>query len=361
MKRNQNGGNSVLDAQKLIISLKYPLILLIFWGLFIADLIFIPPSKYKFPTNKVIKIGEGLNLKEIENYLKENKVIKSSFVFDMTIRLLRGEKEIKAGEYLFDKPYSGFEIAKKIITGDYGIEYKKILIKEGMTIDEIGNLLEKEELVKKDDFLKFTGCCARNITAMERIDFTEYYNLNINPFNNMLEGYFFPDTYFFPKNADPGEIIKLVLKNFNKKITDDLKEEILTSGRGFYDILIMASILEKEAITYYDKQMVADILWKRLDKNMALQVDASLQYTTGKNTFELSKKDLKENSPYNTYKYKGLPITPISNPGIQSIRAAIFPKSNPYWFYMSDEFNIIHYSEDYDEHKSNVAQYLRAN
>lgn len=361
MKRYKNGGNSVLDIQKVIISLKYPLFFLLFGFFFLADLMFIPPSKYQFPANKIIKIGEGLNLKEIENHLKENRVIKSSFVFDIAIRLLHGEKEIKAGDYLFDKPYSGFEIAKKIIMGDYGIEYKKILIKEGMTLSEIGDLLEKEGLVKKEDFFKITGCCARNITAVEKINFEEFYNLNINPFNNMLEGYFFPDTYFFPKNAEPSEIIKLVLKNFNKKITDDLKEEMLKSGRGFYDILIMASILEKEATTYEDKQMVANILWKRLDKNMPLQVDASLEYTTGRNTFELLKNDLKENSPYNTYKYKGLPITPISNPGIESIRAAIFPKSNPYWFYMSDEFNIIHYSEDYSEHKDNVTQYLRIN
>lgn len=359
MKKSINGGNSVLDIQKLLISLKYPLIFFLFGVFFLADLMFIPPSKYQFPANKIIKISEGLNLKEIEKYLKENKVIKSSFIFDVAIRLLHGEKEIKAGDYLFDKPYSGFEIAKKIITGDYGIEYKKILIKEGMTLEEIGDLLEKEELVKKEDFFKFTGCCARNIIAAGKIDFEEFYNLDINPFNNMLEGYFFPDTYFFPKNAEPGEIVKLVLKNFNKKITEDLKEEMLKSGRGFYDILIMASILEKEAITYEDKQMVADILWRRLDKNMALQVDASLGYTTGRNTFELLKNDLRENSPYNTYKYKGLPLTPISNPGMKSIRAAVFPKSNPFWFYMSDESNTIYYSEDYTEHKDNVAQYLR--
>lgn len=339
--------------------LKFLIAFLLLFIFMVFNLVFMAPSKNIFPSNKVIKIDQGLNLKEIGDYLKENKVIKSSLVFNLTIRFLKGEKGIKAGDYLFSKPYSGFEIAEKIINGDFGIEYKKILIKEGMTIYEISDMLEKEGLIKKEELYKYSGCCGGKTLASEKMDFNEFENLNMNPFSTMLEGYFFPDTYYFPINIKPDELIRIILKNFNSKIDNDLKDKINKSGKGFYNTLIVASILEKEAQTYEDKKIVADILWRRIQKNMPLQVDASLDYVIGKNTFELTKADLRTNSPYNTYRFKGLPLTPISNPGLDSLRAAASPTPNFYWYYLSDYGNNMHYSETYDEHKKNIEEYLR--
>ena len=121
----------------------------------------------------------------------------------------------------------------------------------------------------------------------------------------------------------------------------------------------MASILEKEAYLTEDKKIIADILWRRLKEEMPLQVDAALQYITDRNTFELTKDDLKIDSPYNTYRYKGLPPTPISNPGLDSIKAAIFVEPNSYWYYLSDKNGKLYYSETFKEHKLKKAEYLK--
>ena len=171
-----------------------------------------------------------------------------------------------------------------------------------------------------------------------------------------LEGFLFPDTYFFPKNISAEEAVKIILQNFNKK-TDSVFRKT-AADKEVYDILIMASILEKEARTAEDKKIIADILWRRLKEGRPLQVDASLQYITGRNTFELTKKDLKMDSPYNTYRYKNLPPAPISNPGIDSIEAAFEPEANPFWYYLSDKDGIIHYSKTFEEHKSKKEKYL---
>lgn len=121
----------------------------------------------------------------------------------------------------------------------------------------------------------------------------------------------------------------------------------------------MASLLEEEARTTETRKMVSGILWKRLSAGMPLQVDAVFPYIIGKNTFEITLKDLEFDSPYNTYKYKGLPPGPISNPGKDSILAAIYPTKSDYWFYLSDKNGLMHYAITFDEHKINKAKYLK--
>lgn len=329
-------------------------IALAFCAFLFYDLIFIPPASFRFPSNKIINIQGGETLNEIKSALKESGVIKSSFAFDLTVRFLSGEKEVKAGKYLFDKPYSIFEIAKKLIYGDYGVEYKKILITEGDTIYDVADKFEKAGIFKKSDIFEYAGCCGGKVLPSKKMKEDEAF------FGNpvIFEGYFFPDTYFFAKNLSPEEALKIIFNNFSKK-TGELKNEIEMSGKDFYEILITSSILEKEAKFAEDKKMVADILFRRIAKDMPLQVDASLDYILNKNTFELTKEDLKIDSPYNTYKYKGLPIAPISNPGLVSLRAAARPTPNDYWYYLSDKDGNLHYAKDYEEHKRNIYKYLK--
>lgn len=357
-----------LKSQDVIFrEIKTAAIIFLFAVFLLFDLVFIPPVSWKFPSNEIVRIKDGLNLKEIENYLKEKNIIRSQFVFDLTVRIMNGDASLKAGEYMFDRPYSVFEVAKKVIAGDYGIKQKKIIITEGMDLYEIGALFEKEGFFNKNAVFEFSGCCGGKITPSKEIfeekylSSDEYKNSILNkisqnlPPQSILEGLFFPDTYFFPENIEPREAVKLILKNFNKKI----EENFSIPEQKIYDVLITASILEKEANTSYDKKMIADILSRRIDKKMPLQVDASLDYVLNKNTFELTKNDLKTDSLYNTYRYKGLPNTPISNPGLESIKSAVSPSSNDYWFYLSDKNGIIHYSETYEEHKENIEKYLK--
>ncbi len=142
------------------------------------------------------------------------------------------------------------------------------------------------------------------------------------------EGYLFPDTYFLTGQETEGDIIAKMEDNFKKKV-GEVKQEIV----------IMASLLEKEAKTSEDKKIISGILWKRLDAGMLLQVDASLDY--------------------DTYSYKGLPLAPICNPGLASIQAALNPQDSPYWYYLSDGNGNIHYAKTFEEHKINKEKYLR--
>ena len=225
-------------------------------------------------------------------------------------------------------------------------------------------MFEKEGFFNAEEFWKMAGYTALDYRTYKDLEHPskDFYSLTSlldnKPEYVNFEGFLFPDTYFIPQNISPKGVIELMIKNLDEKITVKMREDIKESGKTFFDIIIMASILENEAITFKDKKIVSGLLWKRLEEGMPLQVDATLQYFTGKNTFQLTLEDLDLDSPYNTYEYKGLPLGPITNPGIWSIKAAIYPEESPYWFYLSDKESIIHYSETFEEHKAKKFKYL---
>jgi len=154
-------------------------------------------------------------------------------------------------------------------------------------------------------------------------------------------------------------VIKTMSENFDKKVIKGLGEEIVKSGRKLEELIIMASILEKEASSYEDMRMISGILWKRLEFGIGLQVDATVSYVVGKPSLELTDEDLAVDSPFNTYKYRGLPPAPIGNPGLEAIKAAITPTQTIYWYYLHDSDGEPHYAMTFEEHKRNKELYLR--
>ena len=162
------------------------------------------------------------------------------------------------------------------------------------------------------------------------------------------EGYLFPDTYFFTNKETPEEIINKMQDNFKVKAGDVQK-----------DILIMASIIEKEARKPEDRKIISGILWKRIKEGMPLQVDAVFDYLLDKESSEITQADLKMDSPYNTYKHKGLPPTPICNPGLDAIEAAENPVDSKFWYYLSDKTGVTHFARTFEEHKQNKFRYLK--
>jgi UPF0755 protein len=171
------------------------------------------------------------------------------------------------------------------------------------------------------------------------------------------EGYLFPDTYFFMPSDTTEAILSVFNNAYHSKISK-LQAEIEKSGHTELEILTMASILEKEANKLADRKMIAGVLWHRIDISMPLQVDAVFPYILGKNTFEVTLDDLQYDSPYNTYKYKGLPPGPIDNPGLSSITAALEPTKNNYIFFLSDLQGNFHFATTYDQHVANKKKYL---
>lgn len=179
--------------------------------------------------------------------------------------------------------------------------------------------------------------------------FKNFRNFNGEKFLELAknkEGYLFPDTYYFTSKETPEEIIEKLENNFKAKAGDVQK-----------DILIMASIIEKEAHNKEDRRIISGILWKRIKEGMPLQVDAVFDYLLDKESSEITQADLKMDSPYNTYKHKGLPPTPICNPGLDAIDAALNPTDSKYWYYLSDRNGVTHFAKNFDEHKLNRARY----
>ena len=172
-----------------------------------------------------------------------------------------------------------------------------------------------------------------------------------------LEGYLFPDTYIFQTNTGVYTVIEAMQANYNRKIAT-VEDKIKASGKTESDIIKMASIVEEEGRTTETRQIVAGILWKRLALSMPLQVDSSFKYINGKTTATLTTADLKIDSPYNTYLYKGLPPTPICNPGLDSIIAVLSPIKTDYLYFLTDKDGVMHYAKTFDEHVANKQKYL---
>lgn len=314
---------------------RVPRIVLLFLGTLIvsAGILFIlsrAPSEFERGT--IVDIPSGHTLREIALLFKERHIVKSPMLLMFLIRLTESDTRIASGAYLFEEPPTVFDVARRLSARAHGIDSVRITLPEGITVNEMSGIFDAA--LPNFDATAFLASAGR------------------------MEGYLFPDTYFFFSTATSGPVIETLRQTFDIK-TRERKVRAIESGRRWDDIIIMASLLEEEAITEEDRRIIAGILWRRPDVGMRLQVDATLRYVLGKTSAELSLDDLNHPSPYNTYRYDGLPPGPIANPGLGSIDAALDPKASSYLYYLSDSDGTIHYAKTFEEHKLNKAKYLR--
>lgn len=302
----------------------------LFLASFFAHILF--SVSRNFPAGQVIEIKKGSSLAEIAEGLKESGAIKSPYLFKAFIVLSSRQADIKAGHYFFEEPLTMFEISKRLALGVYGIEPVRAVVLEGWSNEQTGEYFEKLGLFEKEDWTRAT---------------------------KGQEGYIFPDTYFFMPDAGIGDAVKVMRENFDKKVIKGLGEEISKSGRELGEIVIMASLIEKEASSPEDARVISGILWKRFESDIGLQVDATVSYVVGKPSLELTDEDLAVDSPFNTYKYRGLPPASIGNPGLEAVKAAISPAKSLYWYYLHDSDGEPHYAITFEEHKANKQKYLK--
>ncbi len=302
------------------------LIVVLSFGVFFA-----PPAN--FPKGEIIEIEKGSSLIEVSESLKEKGVIKFPRALDAFVIIFGGDKSIVAGDYSFERPLAVFEIAHRIINGIHGIDSVRIKIPEGATREEIAQIYSEKILnFNEEEFFRLT---------------------------EDLEGYLFPDTYIFFVTAETSDIVDRMLVNFDSKI-EPLLPDIAKSGKTVSEIVTMASIIQKEAYNIYsEQQTISGILWKRISIKMRLQVDATLKYITGRGSAKLTKADLSMEHDYNTYTNYGLPPGPIGSPSIKAIRAALYPTSSPYLFYLHSNSGQVYYATDHDGHVRNKNNYLR--
>jgi len=290
---------------------------------------------------------KGGGTSEIASQLEKKGIIKSKLFFTWYVFLTGNYAKLQAGTYDLFPSMSIAGIAQKFVEGE--VVKNKMTIIEGWDVKDIAIYVDAKSYYTKTGFL-----------AAEKADFTGQFDfLKNKPKGSDLEGYLFPDTYLVPVGTSPENFVRMMLNNFNQKLTPDLRKEITKQKKTIFQIVTMASILEKEVRTTQDKKIVAGILWKRMANNVPLQLDATVNYITDKNDPSVSLKDLKIDSPYNTYKYRGLPFGPISNPGLDSIMAAIYPTKSDDWFYLSDpKTGKTIFSSTLAQHNLSIGKYL---
>lgn len=276
---------------------------IVFYFLFLS-------APFSFPRGAVVSIEPGMGLRSASLILKNEHIIRSRVAFESFAIILGGDKRIQSANYLFENKLPVYEVAWRILKGEHNMPPVSVTIPEGFDINQISDTFESKLVnFDKPQFL---------IKAKE------------------LEGYLFPDTYFFLTNADENIVLKSMSENFKKKVRP-LNNEIIASGKTERDIIIMASIIEREAEGDIDRGIISGILWRRVSINMPLQVDAVME----------------------TYKKTGLPDGPIGNPGLEAIKAAIYPQNSPYLYYLHDKQGNIYYAKNFAEHRANIKRYLQ--
>jgi UPF0755 protein len=279
-----------------------------------------------------VKRGEGV--RSITTRLSENRLIRSSTAFYILVKVMGIERSIQAGDFRLMRSMDAITLARELT---HGVNDVWVTIPEGWRKEEVATKLAKELDVPEQEFLKYAK-----------------------------EGYMFPDTYMISREASAAGIADIFILNFNKKITQSLREDGRKTGLTFPEIITLASIIEREGRSDEDRPMIAGILLNRLRADWPLQTDATLQYALGYQSREktwwkkaLFDEDKAIESLYNTYKYKGLPLGPIANPGISAIKAVVYSKTSDYWFYLHDAKGVAHYGKTVEDHAANISKYLQ--
>jgi len=290
---------------------------------------FAPPSD--FPKGSIISIARGATAPDVAAQLTTARLINHPEILRAVLRITGASAHIQAGAYLFSTPQDLLAIAYRISTGAYGLPPVRLTFPEGDT--------------SRDDAERIAAALP-DISASDFISRGQPY-----------EGYLFPDTYLFLASTDVDTMVRTMRANFDTKIAP-LTSDVQASGHSLSDIVTMASLVEREARSNASKSLVAGILWNRIKLGMPLQVDAVFGYIYGRDTYSPSLADLKVDSPYNTYLHKGLPPGPISNPGLESIQAALHPTKTDYLYYLTGKDNLMHYAATFAEHLANQRKYL---
>ncbi|MEA2088885.1 MAG: endolytic transglycosylase MltG [Patescibacteria group bacterium] len=300
---------------------------------------------------ETFKIESGQSVNEISRNLKKQGIIHSSFVFEIYLWLLKSEGKIKAGNYNLDCPINIKDLSEILIQGQkIGLE-RKIKIIEGWNIKDIAKYLADENITAQNDFLDFV----KNY----KIDNTKFSFLTDTKNKYDLEGFLFPDTYKIYKDAQNSDIVNKMLNNFNQKITKKIRSDIQFQNKTLFEIIIIASIIEKEVRNENDMKIVSGIFWDRIKNGQPLESCATIGYILGENKRQYSYEDTRIDSPYNTYLRQGLPSGPICNPGLKAIKAAVYPEFTEYNYFLSKKNGETVFSKTFKEHSLNTRKYLK--
>ncbi|MDA1316931.1 MAG: endolytic transglycosylase MltG [bacterium] len=282
----------------------------------------------------VFTITPGEPLDEIINGLSDNDLIRNRLAFYMLVKQRGLERKIQAGQFRLTQSMNAYEVANAFMSGSID---SWLTVPEGLRKEEIAEIVYEQFGIDEDEFISLS-----------------------------TEGYMFPDTYLVPSNPTAQQMVDIMTQTFEQKYTQEMREMAAQKGYTDKEIIILASILEREAKYDSDRTGIASVIVRRYEEDYPLQIDATVQYAVGYQPREerwwksvTTFADLEYDSPYNTYLYPGLPPAPISNPGVASIQAVL--DANPktkYKFYLSDDAGNTYFAETYEEHQRNIERYL---
>jgi UPF0755 protein len=295
------------------------------------------------------EIKSGERTKDISKHLEESGFVKSDIYFNYYIWKTGDKGKIQAGKYELRGSMTIPEIVQVLSVGEVVSSEVRVTFPEGTNMKDMAEIL-KQKGFDSDSFLNV----AQSGTGAK----TDYQFLSDRPGKDSLEGFLFPDTYIFFRDASAANIVSRMLLNFDEKLTSEMRSDLQKNGHSVYEIVTMASILEKEVKTPEDMKIASGIFWDRIEAGMPLQSCATIAYVLGKEKKQYSFDDTRTPSPYNTYLNKGLPPGPIDNPGMKALRAAIYPAKTDYTYFLTDaETGKTIFSKTIEEHNANKVKY----
>lgn len=288
-----------------------------------------PPPGF---TSATVTVENGMSVQEVSARFKELHIVRSDTFLYFVLAVWFDPTEVKASRYVFESPVTTYEVARRLTEGDYDSDLVRFTHIEGERAEKIADTAERV-LINFD----------RELFLSEALPY---------------EGELFPDTYFVPRDYGAEELVELLHDAFLQS-TAPLHEKLAASPLTLEQVIILASIIEREANSPESMRLVASVLLNRLSVGMPLQADASIEYVLDKPLKELTPEDLEVDSPYNTYLNPGLPPTPIGNPGLEAIVAVLEPANSDYFYYLTDDNGTFYYAKTYEQHLHNIELYLR--
>ncbi len=292
-------------------------------------------------------ITPGMNASQVAQELEHQGLIRNALAFRFLASQQNVDSKLLAGEYQLSAQMPPQEMINKILEGP-DVHTVKVTIPEGYTTAQIIDLFVKNDLGSKEDYQR----------VIESEPFSYSFLADIPAGPNRLDGFLFPDTYFFAPEAGPKENINRMLKRFEQEITPEVMTKLAEMNLTLREWVNLASIVEKEAGKDADRPIIAGIFLNRLKIDMALQSCATIQYVLGTQKYILSLEDIQVESPYNTYKYPGLPPSPIASPGHASLDAVLNSTDSDYLYFLATPSGETIYAKTHQEHLQNQAKYM---
>ena len=292
--------------------------------------------------NIIITVEPGMTNADIATLLQNKKMINSPVFFRLQSKFARMERSLQAGEYEIVSGMSNWEIIDLFSKGQ--ARHKTLTIPEGYTIEQIAKKIEESGLGSAEEFKKAAK------------DYAPYSYMETSN-NNVIfkaEGFAYPSTYYLSPGSAEKEILAIMVKEFDTQLTEDIRQKAKDKNMSIRDLVNLASLVEKEAVFPEERPVIAGVFLKRLQIQMPLQSDTTIQYILGVQKKEISIADTKIDSPYNTYLYAELPPGPIASPSISTINAVLDPKQTNYLYFVADLEGHHHFTETYQDHLKEI-------